>query len=232
LQEVRTLIHSLSLLFVLQVYHVVRESETEESGKNDSLGIDDWMDFLRESGLVDSVFGEEEAAFCYVMSMPIVVDEMQTDRHTQMTISDFIEAIGSPPPPFFFSGMRIHVVYSFCQTNTTYEPPPSSSSSPFAIHVATGRVAFVKMQGLPMSPQYVLTYYDTSFSRNSDRVGSKKGNAEVSDRLQPFIMALGMVLGKIDKLSSFKGIEIETPSGSKKDNALLGEYGLGHLKSG
>jgi hypothetical protein len=56
--------------------------------------VGDWLELMEAAGLEDGSFGEEEAAFCFIMSMPIVVDEMQTDRHKNMSIGDFIEALG------------------------------------------------------------------------------------------------------------------------------------------
>ncbi len=82
------------------------------------------------------------------------------------------------------------------------------------------------MQGLPASPQYVLTYFDDSLSRNSDRVGSKKGKTDVSDRLEPLLASLKIVLDKIDIIPSFKGISMRA---STKDDKVVEQYGVQHL---
>ena len=78
----------------MQVYHCVRESCTNDGGAAKAIDPESWVEFLNTAELIDGVFGEEEAAFCFIMSMPIVVDEMQTDRHKEMALSDFIEALG------------------------------------------------------------------------------------------------------------------------------------------
>ncbi|CAI2375065.1 unnamed protein product [Moneuplotes crassus] len=70
------------------------------------MSFEEFFDLICLSGVVDDTFGQREIGICYNLSMMTQRDEIDKDKHLNMVLVEFIEAIGrvadklSLPPPF------------------------------------------------------------------------------------------------------------------------------------
>jgi len=70
------------------------------------MSFDEFLDLVCEAGIVDETFGQREIGICFNLSMMTQKDEIDKDKHLNMVMTEFIEAIGrvadkiSLPPIF------------------------------------------------------------------------------------------------------------------------------------
>lgn len=58
------------------------------------MSMDEFILLIQESGVISDSFGEREISPIYSMSMMTQKDEIDSDKHMNMVLVEFIEAVG------------------------------------------------------------------------------------------------------------------------------------------
>jgi len=63
-------------------------------GKPKFVSMDEFIQMVNDTGVVDETFGAREIGILYNLSMFTQVDEIDEDRHTRMFLDEFMDALG------------------------------------------------------------------------------------------------------------------------------------------